>query len=240
MTTQRLIELFKEIKTNISFIYGNIDDLFCDKKFRLSNFDYQSYEILKDSRTAFINKDKVLFYDSKSYNSFLGNPIQEQDYKKLITFSNKKFLLEQIFKKQFIRQLSFFLKQDIRTFYIIDIENNEDIFNVLYENYNTSNYFIIKTDNLELLNKIIKKYYLNEYSIIEVSNPKNDEIYNLLNRLRIKNNISFNNDLLSSLEIKNLLSLYESIKDLKNTDINHYLESIKSQKNKANDIWIEF
>lgn len=252
MSINRLNNLINNVYiNNISFIYGNTNDLFCDKKLRLSNFEYQVFDLLKDYRKVFINSQKAYFLDKFSYESFLGkenisnNPKTLLEDIKLIDFSNNKDILEKMFKKQFIRQLKYFIGQNIKSFYIIDSDFNNDILNIIdiiKFNQIKNNYFLINIRDINFLETIIRKFDLNNYSILELLNPENDEIYNLLELLRIKNNITFNFNYLleSNIKVNNLLELYEKIKDYKNTDITEILYNFTTyETNKDKTNWLE-
>lgn len=258
MTTKRIIKLFQSFlftDNNLFFVYGETNDLFCDKKLRLSNFNYQLFEFLNSyQRKAFINAEQVYFLDNHSYNGFMNYDLENKSSKpingplgelKLINFKFEQKVINNLFKTEFLKNLNYFIKQNIKSLYVINSENNSDIFDIveiLKNNNNKNNHFIITIKDMTLLEKIIRVCNLTNSYIYELENPFDDEIYNLLNLLRIKNNISFdlNKEFINQKKFGNLSDLYNKLKGYQDIDITDIINQIcKMELTKDKTDWLE-
>lgn len=247
MTTYRIKKIFNNIKNNrIYFLQDN--DIFCNYQLIISNLDFQIFKYFSQNhRIVFIDKTNIKFADQNSYASFYDN--DGLNLKgilgnlKLIEFNKDINLFEKIFYSQFIKNLGNFINQDIKTIFIIDSENKDinnmlDLINVNYHN----NIFVIKYNDIKSLKKIQFDYLDNNY-LIENLNPELDEIYNILEFLRIKNNLIFDWNLIlnNNISVNNLFSFYNNLKHLNDKDITDIIIKFNNKEKEQEKItWLEF
>lgn len=246
MTTYRLNKVFQNIgENNIFFLPDN--DIFCDSKLRITNIDFQIFRFFSEKyRVAFINDNNVNFLDELSFNSFcnfekitLKGSLESL---KLVEFKKNKLLIQKIFTKQFINNLKYFINENKNSVYVISSNNENmsriiDLFNRQILN---DNILIIKFTDMQLLKQLLWNNNIN--CIIDSLKPESDELFNILELLRIKNNIKFNSDYIKKeTQINNLLDFYESLKEIKNKDITDIIIEFNNKESRQEKInWLEF
>ena len=221
----------------------------------LEYYLYKSLKNNGYKRIIFIDNEKLVYaFDTYSLNSCLPNIKGEELVKGPLgeySFFNRKVEKKLNYYNGFIEILDTILNDNIQT--IIFFKNFDELLlkndtsieiikkvlkNFLKDNGNNSNKIIlsfdvkkseevkssIATHNLIFLKELLEE---NINSLIKVNLPEKDEIYNLLNYLRIKNNIVFNWEELDEviLMLKNQkLKLKNIYNKLKNTPNNFVLD----------------